>query len=388
MPPKKKLSFKTVKGTKQRTPRCKSRDRTAAAPVTPGPHEAVADATNKDTPHGSDKTRARERSSSKHSRLGSNAKQYAQRKLALEPSDSFGSVATPVAQRPRTEPISPDAETATSVVPDATGSAAAATRWADFRRRTDELAETLETMSVEPAQTRKSAPREALRAQTMRTVELEIKTARRRAREQRELLLAVLESPTLAFRPEVLYLQLAMAQFAMHYPLEIHTGREMGSGFMAMAKRSRATALPRLRGVYELDVLRTVLRTDTHLRRRFEAALEYHQQAYSSALAGFGRMAQGEEQVKDGELFVELMVRLHESVRRWKGPGRPPNASDHASGPGKVSRRYSAAYRNSQEGFRSGLGTTFSSELVCGVTVWSVSRHAGSGTKPPPTACS
>lgn len=91
--------------------------------------------------------------------------------------------------------------------------------------------------------------------------------------------------------------------------------------------------------------------------------------------------------MKDGELFVELMVRLHESARRWKGPGRPPNASDQASGPGKVGGRYSAAYRNSQEGLRSGLGTVFSSELVCGVTAWSVSRHAGSGTKPPPTAC-
>jgi len=303
MPPKKKLSFKTVKGTKQGTPRCKSQDRTAAAPVTPGPHEPAANATSRDTPHGSDRKRVREPFSRKLSRSGSNAKQHPRRVFALEPSDSFGSVATPVAQKPRTEPISPDAESPTCAAPDATSLAAAATRLADFTSRTDELAETLETMSVEPAQTRNSAHREVLREQMMRTVELEIETARRRAREQRELLLAVLESPTLAFGPEVLYLQLAMAQFAMHYPVESHTGREMGSRFMAMAKCSRATPLPRLRGVYELDVLRTVLRTDTHLRRRYEAALECHQQAYSSALAGFGRVAQGEEQVKDGELF-------------------------------------------------------------------------------------
>jgi hypothetical protein len=227
MPPKKRVTHTPrSKGTIQGTSRCKSPDRTAAAPVTPGPRRTAADATNKDTPHGSDKKRARERYSSKHSRPVSNAKQYAQRTLALDSSDSFESVATPVAQRPRTEPILPGAEPATSVVPDATGLAAAASRLADITRRTDELAETLEAMSVEPAQTRNSAPREALRAQAMRTVELEIETAWRRAREQRELLLAVLESPTLAFRLEVLYLQLAMAQSATRYPLISHTGRE------------------------------------------------------------------------------------------------------------------------------------------------------------------
>ena len=222
-------------------------------------------------------------------------------------------------------------------------------------------------------QTRRTAEAaEAAMRDARERLEQLVRDRKERMRDKTEELLDILRSPLDAWGEDAAW-QLAMCEYALDAPSEL-SGRQMGMGFRARAAQARHhEEIPRLRGLYEIDVLRAVLLGSERLCRELHRQLDRFKRLCCRTLSGFGRFRT--VSVEPGESLLDLWQRTHEEARKWRPPGNPGKAAVGVE-PSKVKGMYTAErVTDTLDGLHTVTGKTLSLRGTASMARWATRRH-------------